>query len=258
MVTPRTFEQRIGFFQPCIALATILSDDPLRTEEDGLTPLTLRQEASHDGLCHLRILRRLSCGDLYQAEVAATPQLLRTQPVMAFFTEEQLRYAAPWDKRLDGAAPDAIFARLEARATANQPTTRIEPGEQKKPVTPEPAVALQPLDLQVEVTQERLLETLEAITSPETASVKQVSRSAGAFHMQQAFLCAAIDTLMDRLYRSREQVNHLAEKANCALIAKVQRWHRQSKQLCVRAIQHEQEHTWQLLIGVPEYLLQVA
>ncbi|GHO56735.1 hypothetical protein [Ktedonobacter robiniae] len=267
--TPRTFAQRIGLFSPCVAPAAILSDGPLRMEEDGLTPLTLRQEASHDGLCHLRVLRRLPCGDLYQAEVAATPQLLHAQPVVAYFTEEQLRYAAPWDKRLDGADPDSILARLEARAAANQPVIRIEPGEQKKPATPEPVVALQRLDLPVEATQKRLQEALEAITAgtPTEAHTLQKqrevsTRSIGAFHMQQAFLCAAIDTLMDRLYRSTEQVHHLMVKTNCALIAQVQRWHRDARQRVVNAIPYfnkrEQRHTWRLLIGVPEHLLQTV
>ncbi|GHO78429.1 hypothetical protein KSD_62000 [Ktedonobacter sp. SOSP1-85] len=267
--TPQTFAQRIGLFNPCVAPATILSDDPLQMEEDGLTPLTLRQEASHDGLCHLRVLRCLSCGDLYQAEVAATPQLLHTHPIKVFIAEEQLRYAAPWDKRLDGADPDSILARLEARAAANQPTIRIEPEEQKKPFTPEPAVALQRLDLPVEVTQERLQEAFKAVmagTPTEAHTLQKLrevsTRSIGAFHMQQAFLCAAIDTLMDRLYRSTEQVNHLAVKTNCALIAQVQRWHRDARQRVVNAIPYfnkrEQRHSWRLLIGVPEHLLQAA
>jgi hypothetical protein len=91
----QSFDQRMSFDQTYTAMATILDNSEMKQEENGETPLSLRQEASRDGVCYLRVLRHLPHTDLYAALVAATPGLLQTQPIPAFFTEKQLTYAVP-------------------------------------------------------------------------------------------------------------------------------------------------------------------
>jgi hypothetical protein len=84
-----------SFDQIYTALATILDNSEMKQEENGETPRSLRQEASRDGVCYLRVLRHLPHTDLYAALVAATPDLLQARPIPAFFTEEQLSSAVP-------------------------------------------------------------------------------------------------------------------------------------------------------------------
>ena len=115
----RTFEQRIGFFVPCVGLAEAMLDHSrLRPEQEGQAPPpTLLQEASHNHLCYLRVLRRVQHADLYVAEVAASPEQLRTRPFPVFFTEEQLRATFPWDCRLAALReknPGLLIVRLRA------------------------------------------------------------------------------------------------------------------------------------------------
>src|SRR5579885_1545401 len=127
----RTFAQRIGYHWTYVASATILSDEILETSEEE-HPQSLRAEASAQGLCFLRIMRYLPHAGLFHGQVAATPKLLQTQPLDAFFTEEQLCGILPYDCRLqqrkdEPLPPATLLARLSAHAKACHPATRVTP-----------------------------------------------------------------------------------------------------------------------------------
>src|SRR5258708_38638749 len=102
-----TFLQRTGYHWPCVALASILSDDT-RTDDDTTLSLSLRAEASCDGLTYLQVLKYLPHADLYLASVACDPADLAASNLLAFFTEEQLTNTLPWDIRLQHQAADEI------------------------------------------------------------------------------------------------------------------------------------------------------
>jgi hypothetical protein len=73
--------------------------------------------------------------------------------------------------------------------------------------------------------------------------------------MQQAFLRAMIDALMTRLYQAHDHLAALSLKAQCAILAQVQRWHRLTHQRVVNAIpvwnDEQQSIVWQFTVGVP-------
>jgi hypothetical protein len=120
--TYRTFPQRVGYYQSCVALDTILVDEPLQDECGSLTLPSPRQELSEQGLCYVEVLWPCNQGDFYFAHVASTPETLHASNVQSvFLTEEQLHLTLPWDIRLAHATPDEIQSRIQAHAAMLRP-----------------------------------------------------------------------------------------------------------------------------------------
>jgi hypothetical protein len=287
----RTFLQRVGSHWICVAPAAILSGtcEPV----DSSSPRSLRDEASCDGLCYLQVLRQCKCGDLYQARVAARPEDVEAQTFMVFFTEEQLTCALPWDCRMQNKVPESILAILHAHANEVRPTHKL-PAREGAPVhTPAPAVPLQALDEVVTLSTVALQEAVGGMiqrASQDTDSTSKkgsrsfrrqltfmreavqaifttpadddMSKRINNFHIQQCLLRVIIDLLMERLYQGQEQAHALLIKAKCALIARLQRWQRYTKQPVVNAIpvfdEERQQVLWHLLVGVPVSTARVA
>ena len=87
-------------------------------------------------------------------------------------------------------------------------------------------------------------------------NVDQKQRRTNQFQLQQALLSAIIDTLMEQLYQAQEHTLALTLKARCALIAQIQRWHRQTCQERVvnavaRFSPERQQVVWRLTVGLP-------
>lgn len=284
MAHQQTFLQRIGSYWLCVAPATILSGtcEPV----DGSSPLSLRDEASCDGLCYLQVLRQCKCGDLYQARVAARPEDVEAQTFTVFFTEEQLTSVLPWDCRMHNKVPESILAILHAHANELRPAHKL-PAREGAPVhTPAPAVPLQALDEVVTLSTEALQEAVGGMiqrasqdTGPTsnkgsrsfrrqltlmreavqaiftTPADDNMSKRIHSFHIQQCLL-------MERLYQGQEQARALLITAKCALIARLQRWQRYTKQPVVNVIpvfdEERQQVLWHLLVGVPVSTARVA
>src|SRR5260370_18233668 len=102
MTLYRTFLSRIGYYWVCVAPATILCGDRAPEEDSDAAPLSLREEASCNGLCFLQVLRYLPNARLYTARVAAVPSKVKAQPFEIFFTEDHLPSLFPWHFRLFG------------------------------------------------------------------------------------------------------------------------------------------------------------
>jgi len=67
----------------------------------------------------------------------------------------------------------------------------------------------------------------------------RVSRPISFFRMQQAFLRVILDALMRQLYWTewaQESARISTARTQCATIAYLQRWQRQSRQRCVNAV----------------------
>ena len=47
----RTFQQRVGYHWPCVALAESLTDDIFQEEDEDIRTLSLREEASYKACC---------------------------------------------------------------------------------------------------------------------------------------------------------------------------------------------------------------
>jgi len=140
---------RIGYGLTYVAPATILNSDFYRTEEpqelptgqqQDQTPRSLRQEASRDGLCYLRVIRQLACGDLYQAEVAASVDLLQRQPLSIFLAQEALYSVLAYDCRIVKLQPERILTLLHAHAESVRPLVKIDPLEPAEPDQPDEAL----------------------------------------------------------------------------------------------------------------------
>src|SRR5712692_9199067 len=86
------------------------------------------------------------------------------------------------------------------------------------------------------------------------------ARPISSFRMQQAFLRITIDALMTQLYWAQwtqEPARTSTIRTQCATVASLQRWHRQSRQRCVNAVaawnDERQAVVWQLTVGAPLY-----
>jgi len=276
----RSFFQRFGRLGVCVLPAEVLSDDLLGVDPETHTiPTSLRKLATIFGLCYAHIVRSFAEG-LYWAEVAATPDLVDAQRVV--LTEEQLYHALPWDVRLRDRHPSTIRTLLFAHAQDVRPL-QLQPKERAPEIeqhaftpAPVPIVPLAPLaDAVVEVTPGELQaafdphfsdtpgKTEASLFERITRKTKHfLSRYAGSFAMQQALLRAMIDTLMTRLYQVQDHTAALLLKAQCALLAQVQRWHCTSCQRVVNAVpvwsDERQSVVWQLTVGVPVVLRAAA
>ncbi len=128
---------RIGYGLTYVAAATILTADLYRpscppeeqptVEPHGQVATCLREEASCDGLCYLRVIRQLACGDLYQAEVAASVDLLQRHPLSVFLAQEALYNVLPYDCRIVKLQPERILTLLHAHAESVRPLVKIDP-----------------------------------------------------------------------------------------------------------------------------------
>jgi hypothetical protein len=85
------FTKHIWFHYPYVMPADVLSDEP--THEDDRS--SLREEASCDGLCYLKLTQSLHDGT-HLARVAASPDALRTGGYTIVVNDTQLAKACPW------------------------------------------------------------------------------------------------------------------------------------------------------------------
>ncbi len=256
----RTFAQRVGYLVTCVIPAILLSN-----EADPEDPSSLRADASHEGLSYLKVSYQLSEG-VYVCRVAAAPNRVATGYTV-LLTEQQLYSALPWDHRLEWEDhnctqkrdPESILTLLRACAAEVRPLVKISPSQAVVPPQPVPAAAEIAFEARSAQTIEIRAEDLqEALGLASASTVKDTAThigQKGTYRMQQAFLRAAIDTLMTQLYQGQERAHALSIKARCALVACVQRWHRQTRQQVVNAAlafdAQGQRVLWQLTIGVP-------
>ncbi len=250
-----------------VALATILSDEQLLDDEGNPTLPSLREEASHNGLFYLRIIRHLPHANLYEAHAEALPGLLDApDPFIVFLSEDQLRFTLPWDVRMQHRTPEQRLTLLSAHAAILQPLVRIDPGH----------VHTQPVSLASPLTEEVLYVEVDEQDAPtvftsipemdsmpqdskafklQQALLGEVSKRTGTMAMQQAFLRAAIDTLMDVLYQGQAYTQATFLQGCCALLDRVRRWQLRTHQRLVQVLPSFDEHrcriTWQLTIGIP-------
>ena len=262
MTQRQTFARRATFFWTCIASATILDDSEIQQEEEGQEkPCSLRQEASCNGLCYVRVLRQVNQTDLYFAEVAATPDRLQTHPLTIFLTEEQLYYTLPYDIRLmqfqetlKDKAPARIIDLLRKHAATVRPLEQKEPASEAHAQTA-PSVPLIPLEGEtIEVPAEAIQDAL-APASPARSHRTPSGTFVSVSRLQQTLLNAAIDHLMGKLYQGKERAQALVLHTQCALLARLQRWQRRTHQQVVNAIPvfNKQHHQvmWRLSVGIP-------
>jgi len=258
----RTFAHRIGYCITCVIPASLLSDEPTDTEDTS----NLRTDASQDGLSYLYVSHQLE-DKLYLAHVAASPDHA-AKGYTILLNEQQLYSALPWDRRLSQfleenedqhPQPGRILALLRACAAEVQPLVKLptpaETATRPQPVPPT-AVAFEAKHAQtLEICAEDLQEVLGLSPTDIAKDTSSHITQKSTYRMQQALLRAAIDTLMRQLYQGQERAYALTLKAKCALVARVQRWHRQSRQQVVNAALvfdgQKQRMTWQLTIGIP-------
>jgi hypothetical protein len=265
----RTFFQRFGTHGVCVLPDDVLSDEPLTDPETGEDVPSLRDQVSlvngiyYRTFCYVRVLR--TCGDgLYWADVAATPDLANTYRVI--LTEEDLYFALPFDVRVQGKSPAQILKMMAAHARDVQPARRVEPMAAVTELVPAPGLPLEPLAV-VEVSTDDLQEAMGVVTMDtlKDTNKRKVSRSIGSFRMQQAFLRVIIDVLITRLYwsqQAQESAQSSRIKTQCAAVAFLQRWQRQSRQRIVNTfpVWNDEQHTvvWQLTVGDPLVALAAA
>lgn len=253
-----TFLQRIGYHWPCVALATILAGETHADDETAL-PLSLRDEASCNGLTYLQVTRYLPHADLYLARVADDPARLGISDLLAFFTEEQLTNALPWDIRLQHKGPGEIQAAIRAHAASIQPICSLTPADVQQAV-PQPdfsALTFHPLAETIAITRDELCDALQATLLEQQEETNQVgtSPSQAAHAIQQALLLAALDKLMERLWQTPSQATSLLSQARCKLLVQLRRWQHWTRQRIVNASprwsQMRECVVWELTIGIP-------
>jgi len=83
--------RRIWYHYPYVLPADVLSDEP--THEND--PSSLREEASCDGLCYLKLTQSFHDGT-HLARVAASPDALHTCSYTIVVNDAQLAKARPW------------------------------------------------------------------------------------------------------------------------------------------------------------------
>ena len=247
----RTFATRIGWCVTCVIPADLLSDEP--DEQDGTS---LRSEASRDQLSYMQVIRELEKG-VYLARVAADPERV-AQGYTVLLREEQLYCALPWDQRVIGKSSDQILAQMRVHAAEMRPLTPVAV-QQKRAAVPVVLAPLTPLDT-VEVTEKAMRQVIDQMSRQrETLHGHQRSLP---FHFQQGLLCAMIDTLMSHLYQGQEQGDAQRLYARCALLAQLQRWHRQNRERLVNAVvrfsPEQQQVVWQLTAGFPVEVARAA
>lgn len=253
-----TFRQRVGYHWPCIALAESLTDDICQEDDDnGMRTLSLREEASYEGLTYIQVLKHLDGSDLYLARVAFHPRLLAESDLLVYFTEDQLYYTLPIDIRLQGKRPKDIICAIKAHAATLLPARATV--AQNQPAAPSTAssLALHPLSETIEVTREDLAVAMQITVAEQQVATQSTSTSPtrAAHLLQQALLRAALDALMRQLWQTPSQARSLAMQARCKLLTLLCKWQEQTRQRVVMARarwkQALGEVVWELTIGVP-------
>jgi hypothetical protein len=240
----QTFENRVGFYWTCIMLAEVLSDEPI----DEADPSNLRADASIDGLTFVQISRTLQDGT-YLARVAASEKHVTTGYTV-ILGEEQLYFALPYDQTTSLVCSDAkrhraeeVRTLLRSHAAEVRPLVKVEPHLQH-----EPAVPLTLTDT-VMISEKALWETMEKVCP--TSDLAQ----ARPFQIQQALLCAMLDTLMSQMYSGLEKTQAQILQARCHLVMLAQRIHRQTRQQLVQAQPRydtgQRCMFWKLSLGMP-------
>jgi hypothetical protein len=243
----RTFSRRVGCCITCVIPADLLCADPFDQQDNS----SLRVDASRDQLSYIQVSRLMEEA-LYLARVAATPENV-ANGYTVLLTEEQLFFALPWDTRLEGKPSDCILRQLQAHALELQPHLQAMLTLERGIDRTGQEASLIPLDT-VEVSVEDLQ---DAIMPVRTLYKNTVGNGRGKlFHLQQAFLRAMVDVLMDQLYQGQAQASALALKRRCVQLLQIQRLHRHKRrgQLvnvvpCFSAARHQ--IMWQLTVGLP-------
>ncbi len=252
----RTIASRIGYLVTSVIPASLLSDEPIDAEDSS----SLRTDASHEGLSYLQVSYQLS-ESMYVCRVAASPDRAATGYTV-LLTEQQLYFALPWDQRLEWEdhlctqkrCPQSILALLRASAAEVQPLTKRILAHTEAVAPPLPGTALTPLDT-VEVSQEDVQDAIALVTK-QGKNIDPQHRRTNQFQLQQALLSAMLDALMEQLYHTQERTLARTLKARCALLAQIQRWHRQSHQerlvnAVARFSPERQQVIWRLTVGLP-------
>jgi hypothetical protein len=91
--------RRIWYHYPYVLPADVLSDEP--THEDD--PFSLREVASCDGLCYLKLIRSFQDGT-HLARVAASLDALHTGGYTIVVNNAHLAKARPWHALLSRSA----------------------------------------------------------------------------------------------------------------------------------------------------------
>src|SRR5712692_8395588 len=238
----RTFFQRLGHHGIVVLPDEVLSGDPLTDPDTGEELPSLREQISlvngtyHHLFCYAQVVR--TCGDsLYWADVAATPDFANTRRVI--LTEKDLYSALPYDVRVQGKSSAHILTMMAAHAREVRPVRRVAPASTAE-LIPAPVLPLEPLAV-VEVSNDELQAALGTVPMDTLKNTNQrkASRPIGSFRMQQAFLRIIVDALMTQLYWAQwtqEPARASTIRTQCATVASLQRWHRQSRQRCVNAV----------------------
>ncbi|GCE06121.1 hypothetical protein [Dictyobacter aurantiacus] len=259
MAEYRTFPQRIGFHWTCVALASILSDDIQidAASGDGEEEMSLWDEASNEGLCFLRIVRYLPHARLYEGLVAKSEELLAAAPAKAFFTEDQLYNTLPCDIRIRTIlSRDTSFAREQGFArVVKQIETHarvIRPAFYRTEPAMAPVRTLELIGAPALAPEELLVSAESVDTHLETLRQSHPDTTADQveYCIQQAFLLAAVDALMTRLYELHDAACASIVRPWCAQVATVQRWHRDNRRNVVRAMPLSKPR-WRLHIHAP-------
>lgn len=252
----KMFLHRTGLYWTCVAPDYILADD-CKNEEDGEPSLSLREEAGHQGLCYLRVFRYLPYASLYQAQVSSCPDDFYADHPIAFFTEEQLAYALPYDCRLQGKRPGSILRTLAAHGASLLsllcPRTLTTGDASCTATLTSTMLPLKALAEPIEVNQDELREALIAAAAEQQEETNRLADATQV--LQQALLRAALDALMRRLWQTPSQARSLLFQARCKLLALLLRWQQKTRQRIVNAVPRWNEAQgrvmWQLTIGVP-------
>lgn len=232
------FLQRIGYYWPCVALASILANDT-HAEDDHPQPPSLRDEASFDGLTYLQVIKYLPHADLYQARVASNLADLAQSDLLVFFTEEQLTKTLPWDCRLQYKRSDEIITAISAHAALFEHPCIGELHKEQRVIKKrgDSALSHHPLTETLEITHKELHDAMQATMAEQQENTRQmnVSLTEIAQMLQQALLLAALDKLMSRLWQTPNQARSHSSQAKCKLLALLRRWQQRTRRRVVNA-----------------------
>ena len=190
-------------------------------------PLSLREEASCNGLCFLQVLRYLPNARLYTARVAADPSRVKDQPFEIFCTEEQLAGALPWDCRLEGKSPERILAILKVHAKDGQALQQDAPAPPPQ-LHPESIVPLTPFVEETFIVETGDLQEAIGSMAVDQCGETNDARLVNTSRMQRGLLRAVIANLMLKmlLVRYKDQTAYLALKEHLGLVVRILRWQR--------------------------------
>ena len=254
----RTFFARCGALGTWALPAEVLDNTSLADPETGMIPPTLRQRSSFQGLCFAQVLSPCAEG-LYWADVAATSDLADAERVV--LTEAHLIYALAWDERMHWRTPLQIRRLMEAQAQELAPLSPHREPEPTAGLLPAPVVPLTVVTT-VEVTTDELREAFETKVSNDSSAAPHPSgkrRPTSANAVQHGLLRALSRALQELLATATDRYTAQVLHALTALVRRVERWQRQTRQRVVNAVwawdAASNGPAWALTLGVPEALL---